>query len=278
MMAVILHGKELDSYNKTRYSGQWLTSAEQRLSSDYYKRDHNLDTLETLARAPGKRVLECGIGTGEFFALELARAGKSVCGIDFSDVLLKDCRSRFEKNGFTVNLGMADVQKLPFEPGAFDIVYAIGVMPYMHDLELAIREMVRVTRNGGTVLFDMINLWHSSQFINYWYRVVEASPFGFKAIDLLKKFKRSLGLKTNFKGVPEKVNYRLISPWKVLRILKKLGLEYTVKGYNVLLPLDLPILGKKGNLCRKFPYFEKGLKDSRTLKYFGAKLVFTIEK
>lgn len=277
-MTVILQGKKRDEYNKTRYSGQWLASAEHRISSDYYNKDHNLDTLMTLAEAEGSKVLECGIGTGEFFAIELARGGKSLYGIDFSDVLLKDCRERFTKNGFSVRLGMADVQKIPFKDGVFNTTYAIGVMPYMHDLELAVREMLRVTKNGGIVVFDIMNLWHSSQFINYWYRAFESSPIGFKVIDGLKRLKKSVGLKTNFKGIPEKVNYSLISPLKMLNAVKKTGAKFSVRGYNILLPLDMPILGKKGNLCDRLPYFAQGLRDNNLMKYFGAKLVFIIKK
>jgi ubiquinone/menaquinone biosynthesis C-methylase UbiE len=277
-MAVILKGKELEEYNKTRYSDQWLTSAEHRLNSDYYKRDHNIDTLQTLLGAGGDKVLECGIGTGEFFAMELARGGKSVYGIDFSDLLLNDCRARFSEEGFTVRLGMADAQKLPFKDNVFDASYAIGVMPYMEDLDAAVGEMLRVTRPGGIVVFDMMNLWHPSQFINYWYRAFEASRFGFGMIDGLKRFKKSLGLNTNFKKRPEKVNYNLISPPKMLKAVKRAGSKFRAMGYNVLLPLDMPILGRAGNLCRRFPYFEKGLKDNKVLKYFGAKLVFVIQK
>ncbi len=247
-MAVVLKGKELEDYNKTRYSDQWLTAAEHRLSSDYYKRDHSHDTLKILLDSPGKKVLECGIGTGEFFAMELARGGKSVYGIDFSDSLLKDCRARFSNEGFAAHLSMADAQKLPFANDVFDASYAIGVMPYMEDLDRAVGEMFRVTRKGGIVVFDMMNLWHPSQFINYWYRVFEASRFGFKAIEGMKRFKKAIGLKTNFKEIPEKINYNLISPLKMLRVVKRTRSKFRAMGYDVLLPLDMPLVGRAGNL------------------------------
>ena len=277
-MAVMLQGKDLDEYNKTRYSDQWLASAEHRIGSDYYTKDHNIDTLMALAGTEGSKVLECGIGTGEFFAIELARGGKSLYGIDFSEVLLKNCRERFTKNGFSIRLGMADVQKIPFKDGVFSATYAIGVMPYIHNLEQAVREMLRVTKSGGTVVFDMMNLWHPSQFINYWYRAFESGRFGFKVIDGLKRLKKSVGLKTNFKDMPEKVNYYLISPLKMLNIVKRTGVKFSVRGYNVLLPLDMPILGKRANLCDRLPYFARGLRDNNFMKYFGAKLVFIIKK
>jgi ubiquinone/menaquinone biosynthesis C-methylase UbiE len=277
-MGSILRGQELVEYNKKVYSAQWLNASKHRLETDYYKKDHNQDTLETLLESDGKKVLECGIGTGEFFALGLARNNRVVYGIDFSDKLLNDCKERFNKEGLIVRLGMADAQKLPFKNDVFDATYAIGVMPYIQDLNAAVNEMIRVTKKGGIILFDMMNLWHISQLINYWYRVFEANPIGFKAIYLLKKIKQSLSFKTYFKDALERVNYRLISPLEMACILNRLPVWYRVRGYNVLLPLDLPILGKITNLCERSRPFSYGLKDNKILKYFGAKLVIAIEK
>jgi len=277
-MSAVLTGKARDEYNKTVYARKWLDSSAARLGTDYYAKDHHRDTLEALIGAAGARVLECGIGTGEYFALGLARAGKDVFGIDFSEMLLRDCRRRFAREGFSARLGMADAHTLPFRGGSFDAVYAIGVMPYMKDLRLVVREMVRVTKVGGVIIFDVMNLWHVSQFINYWYCVVESSAFGFRLIDALKRFKRSLGLTTNFKGTREKVNYRLLSPLAVRAALRGCPGKVTVRGYNVLLPLNLPVVGRHANLCERVPLFARGLKDNGVLKYFGAKLVVTIEK
>ena len=270
--------REVYDYNRTAYSLQWLNSSDHRLASDYYKRDHYQDTMETLLALKGTRVLECGIGTGEFFALNLAKSGKSIYGIDFSGILLNDCKTRFAKEDQPVRLGMADLQRIPFKSETFDITYSMGVIVFVKDLEMAIQEMVRVTKRGGIVMFDMMNLWHPSQVINYWYRCIEASRTGFAAIRFLKNVKRRFGFTTNFKTAPDKVGYRLISPAAVIRILKRMPVIYKISGYNVLLSLDLPILGKHANLCTRFPLFAHGLKNHKILKYFGAKLVITMEK
>lgn len=268
----------IDVYNKTTYASQWLNAADERIASGYYEKDHYRDTLETLKNAPGNRVLECGIGTGEFFALELAKSGKSVYGIDFSDELLKDCAYRFGREGLAARLGMADVHALPFKEASFDIVFAIGVTPFMKDLALGVEEMVRVTKKGGIVVFDLMNIWHTSQFINHWYRVFESSRFGFAFIRGLKTLKKNMGFQTHFKAAPEEVNHKLYSPLSLRRAMKKLGIGYRVRGYNVLLPLDLPIFGRYGNLCERSKSLSYGLKDNKFLKYLGSKLVVIIEK
>lgn len=269
---------DLEEYNKKVYAFKWLNTADERLSSDYYAKDHYRDTLQTLIGAKGKKVLECGIGTGEFFAIKLAENGRDVYGIDFSEPLLVDCRKRFAEKGYSAHLAIADASEISFRSDSFDAVFAIGVMPFIEDLDHAVGEMLRVTRKGGIVVFDMMNACHISQSINHLYKVIEASRVGFGIINSLKKFKNSLGLKTNFKELPEKPNHRLISPLEMMRVVRRTGAKFRVSGYNVLLPLDMPIVGRAGNLCKKFPLFERGLKDNRALKYFGAKLVFVIEK
>lgn len=265
-------------YNRNVYARKWLGSSSARIETDYYDRDHHRDTLELLKTAKGKRVLECGIGTGEFFAAQLARTGKEIYGIDFSEILLNDCRKNLNAESLFTKLVMGDVQDIPFGDEFFDITYAIGVMPYVQDLNKAVSEMFRVTKKDGLILFDIMSSWHISQVLNYWYCLFESTEFGFNTIYLMKRFKKLLGLKTHFKELPERVSYRLISPAEILRILKHSGYRYRIRGYNVLLPLNLPILGKAGNLCDRVPLFSRGLKDNRFMKYFGSKLVVIIEK
>lgn len=269
---------DLEEYNKQVYAFTWLNAADERLNSDYYKKDHYRDTLDALIKSKGNKVLECGIGTGEFFALELAKSGKSIYGIDFSEPLLADCRERFAKNGHAAHLAIADAAEISFKDGMFDAVFAIGVMPFMKDLDHTIEEMLRVTKKGGIVMFDMMNLFHISQFINHLYKVIESNKLGFGMIGLLKRLKKTLGFKTNFKTLPERPNHCLISPIEILASLKRTPWKYTIMGYNVLLPLNMPILGAKANLCEKSPLFSYGLKNNKFWKYFGSKLVVVIEK
>lgn len=270
--------QEMEVYNTEVYAYKWLNTAEERLSSDYYRKDHYMESLASLAKSGGTRALECGIGTGEFFAIELARAGKEIFGIDFSKVLLEDCARRFEAEGYEARLSMADVGKMPFKDGVFDITYAIGVMPLVPDLYETVAEMARVTKRGGVVLFDVMNPWHVSQSINHLYKIAESTRVGFGVINLLKKIKERLGFRTNFKPAPEKVNHRLISPLALIGVLKKFPWRYGIKGYNVLLPINMPILGARANLCDRSPLFSRGLKDNRILKYFGSKMVVMVEK
>lgn len=269
--------QEIEKYNKEVYSQKWFTGAAQRLVTDYYSHDHYSDTLKTLAAHQGKKVLECGIGTGEYFAINLAKKGKSVYGVDFSRSLVQNCCERFANENILLRVCLGNVQKLPFKNASFDISYAIGVLPYVTSPSDFISEMHRVTKKNGLIIFDVMNLWHSSQFINYIYCALESTRLGFSFIELLKSFKKIVGLKTHKKKTRDLLNYRLINHLEIKRILKSLKLKFQVKGYNVLLPLNMPIIGKRGNICKHSHLFSYRLKDNKFLKYFGSKLVYIIE-
>ena len=60
-------------------------------------------------------------------------------------------------------------------------------------------------------------------------------------------------------------------------MLRNIGVDYKMKGFMILLPVRLPLLHDKVNLCKYSDLFSYGLQDS-ALRYFGAKLVYVCEK
>ena len=56
-----------------------------------------------------------------------------------------------------VNVGAADVHALPFAAGDFDLVVAVGVLPWLHTPASAVREMARVLRDDGQVVLTADN-------------------------------------------------------------------------------------------------------------------------
>jgi ubiquinone/menaquinone biosynthesis C-methylase UbiE len=98
----------------------------------------------------GGNVLEVGCGTG--LVLErLARFAGRARGIDLSPGMLALARER----GLDVTEGSATA--LPFPDNEFDVVCSFKVLAHVPEIATAIREMVRVTRPGGTVLAEFYN-------------------------------------------------------------------------------------------------------------------------
>ncbi len=78
---------------------------------------------------PGAAVLDAGCGTGRY-AVELARRGFAVTGIDRSFELLEEARSRARDAGLPITLVEADLLDLPAAPGGrlHDAIVCRGVL------------------------------------------------------------------------------------------------------------------------------------------------------
>ena len=114
-----------------------------------------LDELEMSVVQPfaeGRRVLEVGCGTGLILA-RLAKRAADAWGVDLSPGMLRAARER----GLQVVLGSAT--KLPFGDAQFDLVCSFKVLAHVPDIEQAVREIVRVTRPGGTMVLEFYNPW-----------------------------------------------------------------------------------------------------------------------
>ncbi len=95
----------------------------------------------------GALVLDVGGGPG-YFADAFGAAGASYAGVD-PDV--GELTARGEAGTNTVR---ASGLRLPFADGSFDLTYSSNVLEHVPDPEAMAREMVRVTKRGGTVLIS----------------------------------------------------------------------------------------------------------------------------
>ncbi len=98
----------------------------------------------------GKDVLEVGCGTGLVLA-RLRRFAKSARGIDLSPGMLEHARAR----GLNVVEGSAT--QIPFGDESFDVSCSFKVLAHVPDVDVALREMTRVTRPGGTIIAEFYN-------------------------------------------------------------------------------------------------------------------------
>jgi ubiquinone/menaquinone biosynthesis C-methylase UbiE len=103
---------------------------------------------DALAPAPGHRLLDAGCGAGEA-ARALAGAGAEVVALDFSVATVAAAAERHDGSAVTYVTG--DVAALEFPDAHFDSVRCERVLQHLDDPDLAVAELVRVTRPGGRV-------------------------------------------------------------------------------------------------------------------------------
>jgi phosphatidylethanolamine/phosphatidyl-N-methylethanolamine N-methyltransferase len=140
-----------------------------------------LQALQRMKIAAGDRVLEVGVGTG--INASLYPRDCAVTGIDLSEPMLEKARDRIARKGISnVRLMQMDATDLKFPDDTFDIVYAPYVISVVPDPVAVAREMRRVCRPGGRIIF--LNHFRSAnRFMAWLERAI--SPFtvhvGFKS-------------------------------------------------------------------------------------------------
>ncbi|MVU83685.1 demethylmenaquinone methyltransferase [Nocardia sp. ET3-3] len=102
-------------------------------------------TRKALDLRPGERVLDLAAGTG-VSTLDLAKSGAWVLAADFSQGMLAAGKHR------NVPMVAADAMALPFADESFDAVTIAYGLRNVADPDLALREMLRVTKPGGRLV------------------------------------------------------------------------------------------------------------------------------
>ncbi|MGR5176970.1 malonyl-ACP O-methyltransferase BioC [Vibrio parahaemolyticus] len=112
---------------------------------------------KVLAKLPqnlsGLTVLDLGCGTGYCAQQILARGASVVCA-DISSDMLQVARRRCGTE--KVSYQLADAERLPFGSRAFDYVVSSLALQWCEDLAVPLREMKRVTKPGGVIVFSSL--------------------------------------------------------------------------------------------------------------------------
>ena len=103
----------------------------------------------------GDRVLEVAPGPG-YLAIELARLGYQIAGLDVSRTFVRIARENAARAGVQVDFQEGDASGLPFVAAAFDFIICRAALKNFSDPVGALREMHRVLRSGGkAIIIDM---------------------------------------------------------------------------------------------------------------------------
>lgn len=112
--------------------------------------------LRFLEECQGKKVLEVGCGIGKD-ARFLTENGVDYHGLDYSFRTLGLAHRHFDFAGLRKRFVNGDATALPFADSHFDLVMSIGVIHHIPGTPKACREVMRVTKPGGSVRIMFYN-------------------------------------------------------------------------------------------------------------------------
>ncbi len=117
--------------------------------ADYRRR---ADELSAGLRS-GADVLEIAPGPG-YFALEMARRGAHVTGLDISETMVEIATGHARESGLEIDFQHGDATKLPFAADSFDLIVCQAAFKnFLHPVPV-LDEMYRVLRPGGLAVID----------------------------------------------------------------------------------------------------------------------------
>jgi ubiquinone/menaquinone biosynthesis C-methylase UbiE len=104
------------------------------------------------------RVLEIGCGAG-LLSVALARKGYWIDAMDSTPAMVELTRTNAARSRFAhrINICEGDVHALSMPANEYDIVVALGVIPWLHSEERALEEMRRILKPGGYLLITADN-------------------------------------------------------------------------------------------------------------------------
>jgi len=138
-------------YNTTRAADPYLTS---RL-------------YDLLQAQPGKLYLDIGCGTGNYLT-SLSRLGLSFIGIDPSEVMLQQARSK----GTDATFICAKAESIPLPDAHLDGAIAMVTLHHWDDLQTGLSEVCRVLKPGARfVCFSFTPEQSQSYWLNHYFPV-----------------------------------------------------------------------------------------------------------
>jgi predicted TPR repeat methyltransferase len=123
-----------------------------------------VDLLSESMKLSDLRVLDAGCGTGLVGSFLKVAGVPNITGIDYSSGMLAQAQ---EKRIYDALHLMDMNQSLDLASNSFDAVTCIGTFTSTHVKPDAVRELIRVTRSGGSVIFTVRDdYWRATHFVD----------------------------------------------------------------------------------------------------------------
>ena len=140
------HVLRMQKKTKASFGYQWL-----RYNANDAMEDHTIfisDSQLSGEAIQNKLVLDAGCGMGRYTAVA-AGMGAEIIGLDLSRSVLK-AYEKTRMNPFA-HIIQADIMRLPFRNGQFDVIYSLGVLHHTPDARQAFLQLAKRLKENGII-------------------------------------------------------------------------------------------------------------------------------
>jgi SAM-dependent methyltransferase len=145
---------------------------------DYEDRVERI-ALRRLLPPRGRRVLEVGAGFGRL--TNLFDGYEQVVLLDYSHSQLEYAREHFGDAGYLYVA--ADIYRMPFAPGVFDVTTLVRVLHHMADPPAALRAIRYAMQQGGIFVLEFANKQNLKAIARWLLRRQAWSPFAYTPVE-----------------------------------------------------------------------------------------------
>ena len=146
------------------------------------RQDVALSYIDGLSLPRTAHVLEIGCGAG-LMTTALAKRGFVVEAMDHAQSMIDLTRQHARQTGMDnrIHACTGDIHELAYEDQSFDLIVALGVVPWLHDFRKALAEITRVLAPCGYVVLSMDNALRTTTLLD---------PLTFPALAQIRRFVR----------------------------------------------------------------------------------------
>jgi SAM-dependent methyltransferase len=179
---------------------------------------------------PQERLLDAACGRGSL-TFRLAKRTRAAYGFDISAQAIRRARRVAERAGSSTQFATASAEHLPFKTESFDKIVSSSSLEHFRDGELAIAEMARVLRAGGTLVLTTDNLQSLADELRERHRKASSVSHYYTEDELLASLRQYLDVR--------RTRYLINSP--VSKFFYRIGVRLDWGGTAVKMLVWLPL-------------------------------------
>jgi ubiquinone/menaquinone biosynthesis C-methylase UbiE len=136
------------------------------------RKDIVFNLLENKMNGASLKVLDAGCGAGHYMK-EMIDYGFDAYGVDISKQMVEVTKSNVKHDeNIEANVLCSDCEFLPFPDNYFDIITCIGVLEYNSDEVGVLKELKRVIKDNGYIIFTLPNLLKLRNVLDAYYYII----------------------------------------------------------------------------------------------------------